>query len=76
MYIQTTLLKKNNSKDLESNNLELNTTAKKNLQNALNSSSYMDLGCDLVISLNLAFPIGSFKRPEPSIDETSLRASG
>lgn len=45
--------------DFESNNLDLNTTAKKNIPAMMANSNFFDCNSFLVISLNLAHPFGN-----------------
>lgn len=46
--------------DIESNNIDLNTTAKKNVLNVMANSNFFDSNSFLVISLHLAHPFGIF----------------
>jgi hypothetical protein len=48
--------------DLESQNLDLNTTAKKNLRALIESSTYFQSDTQLVVSFTLAFPVGSYAK--------------
>jgi hypothetical protein len=50
--------------DLESNNLDLNTTARRTMRPVLANSTFFESDSFLVIGLTLAFPLNSFKVPE------------
>lgn len=55
--------------DLESKNLELNTTAKKTMKGVVESSTYMQSDAILVCGFTLSFALDSFVMPEPPKEE-------
>ena len=46
--------------DFESRNIDLNTTARNQMQKVLFSNNYFDHDTTVVVSFSLSFPIGSF----------------
>ncbi|KAL4490305.1 hypothetical protein ABPG72_004344 [Tetrahymena utriculariae] len=58
--------------DFESNNLDLNTTAKKNIPAMMANSNFFDQNSFLVISLNLAHPFGTFKLPDKPLSMVQI----
>ena len=54
--------------DLESKNIDLNTTSRKNLRGIIESTTYFQSDSKLLINFTLAVPIGSFKKPEIPVE--------
>ena len=50
-------------------NLDLNTTARKQLKKLIHLTSYLDLGSYLVTTFDVAEPIAEFKLPEKPKEE-------
>ena len=57
---------RNTFEDVESRNIDLNTTARNEMQKVITSNNYFDCDTVLVIGFTLAHPIGTFKKPPPS----------
>ena len=58
-------------------NLDLNTTARKQLRKLIVLTSYLDLGSYLVATFDIAEEIGNYKPPEkPKEEETPPKKKG
>lgn len=62
--LQSTVYPKKKYFDNERTNLELNSTARKKAKDLIGSATYMDESTTLVISFELAFPLGTFVPPK------------
>ena len=55
---------RNAFEDLQSFNIDLNTTARNEMQKVFASNNYFDCDTELVVGFTLAYPIGTFIKPE------------
>jgi hypothetical protein len=54
---------RNTFEDFESRNIDLNTTARNEMQKVIASNNYFDCDTVLVVGFSLAYPIGTFVKP-------------
>lgn len=65
--LQSPVVPRTTFEDFESKNIDLNTTARTEMQKVIASNNYFDNDTRLVVGFTLSCPIGSFvKPPEPA----------
>lgn len=63
--LRSPVIPRNTFEDFESKNIDLNTTARTEMQKIIASNNYFDNDTTLVVGFTLSSPIGSFVKPEP-----------
>ena len=57
---------KNTFEDFESRNIDLNTTARNEMQKVISSNNYFEQDTVLLAGFTISYAIGTFKKPVPS----------
>lgn len=73
--LRAPVVPRNTFEDFESKNIDLNTTARTEIQKVLASNNYFENDTTLVVGFTLSCPIGSYVKPErpPSAAEPTAQ---
>lgn len=67
--LQSPVVPRTTFEDFESKNIDLNTTARTEMQKVIASNNYFENDTRLVVGFTLSCPIGSFVKPAEPIPE-------